>query len=142
MLQQIRNCDEEGLTRNFQIMLAGVPHNLQPEDEWTKDANEARYHIIFHIWMTLLGFNVQSEKPTDRGRMDAVLQQDGLAIVVELKYHASKRLKSLLKQAIAQIYEKRYYEPFLDKKVILLGLAVSGREVGCRIETLKTNIKN
>jgi hypothetical protein len=44
-----------------------------------------------------------------------------------------------LDQAIAQIYEKRYYEPFLDQKIILLGLAFSGKEVGCRIEPLKIN---
>jgi hypothetical protein len=57
MLQQIYNCDEEGLTQNFQIMLADVPFNLQAEDGWTEDANEARYHIMFQIWMTMLGFN-------------------------------------------------------------------------------------
>jgi hypothetical protein len=135
MLQQIRNGDEEGLTNNFRKMLAGVPYNLKAEDEWTEDANEARYHIIFQVWMTLLGFNIQSEKPTNRGRMDAVLKQDGVVIVTELKYHAATKLDTLLKQAIAQIHEKCYYEPFLDKKVILLGIAFNGKEVGCKIET-------
>ncbi|GHV68502.1 hypothetical protein FACS1894199_15830 [Bacteroidia bacterium] len=86
--------------------------------------------------MTMLGFNIQSEKITNRGRMDAVLLQDGVAVVVELKYHAKKKLKTLLKQAIAQIYDKRYYEQFLDRKVILLGIAFSGKEVGCRIEQI------
>ena len=136
MLQQIRDCDEEGLTNNLRRMLAGVPSILKAEADWTEDANEARYHIIFQVWMTLLGFNIQSEKPTNRGFMDAVLQQDGVAIVAELKYHASTKLDTLLHQAIAQIREKRYYEPFLDRKIILLGLAFSGKEVGCRIEPL------
>jgi hypothetical protein len=54
--------------------------------------------------------------------------------VVELKYHATKKLDTLLAQAIAQIREKRYYEPFLGRKVILLGIAFSGKEVACRIE--------
>ncbi|GHT40135.1 ATPase AAA [Bacteroidia bacterium] len=138
MLHQIRNCDEEGLTDNLRKMLAGVPYNLQPEADTTENANEARYHIIFQVWMTLLGFTVESEKPTDRGRMDMVLLQDGLAIVVEVKYHAKTKLKTLLKQAIAQIREKRYYEPFLGQQMILLGLAVSGREVGCRMEVHPT----
>jgi hypothetical protein len=137
MLQQIRNLDEEGLTRNLQKMLAGVPYNLKAEDITTEDANEARYHIIFQVWMTLLGFNIQSETPTNRGRMDAALLQDGVAIVAELKYHANTKLDVLLDQAIAQIREKRYYEPFLGKKVILLGLAFGGKEVACRIELLK-----
>jgi hypothetical protein len=135
MLQQIHNYDTEGFTNNMRKMLADVPYNLQPEDEWTEDANEARYHIIFQVWMTLLGFNIQSEKPTNRGRMDAVLLQEDVAIVAELKYHATTQLDTLLDQAIAQIREKRYYEPFLDRKIILLGLAFSGKEVGCRIES-------
>jgi hypothetical protein len=115
-------------------MLAGVPYTLQPEDHATEDASEARYHIIFQVWMTLLGFNCQSEKMTDKGRMDAVLEQDGVAIVVEFKYHATTKIDTLLNHAIAQIQEKRYYEPFLDRKVILLGIAFNGKEVACIIE--------
>jgi hypothetical protein len=136
MLRQIRNCDEEGLTNNLRLMLAGVPSILQAKEEGAEDANEARYHIIFQVWMTLLGFNIQSEKPTNIGRIDAVLEQDESVIVAELKYHATTKTDTLLKQAIAQIREKRYYEPFLDRKVILLGIAFSGKEVNCRIEQL------
>jgi hypothetical protein len=136
MLQQIRNCDERGLTNNLQKMLAGVPYTLQSKDNMSEDANEARYHIIFQVWMTLLGFDIQSEKITNRGRMDAVLLQPGLAVVAELKYHAATKPDTLLDQAIAQIREKRYYEPFLDRKVILLGIAFSGKDAGCRIEQL------
>jgi hypothetical protein len=146
MLQQILNYDTEGFTNNMRIMLAGVPYTLKASKSRNKAKaeaenaeNEARYHIIFQVWMTLLGFNIQSEKPTNRGRMDAVLQQDGVAIVTELKYHADTKLDTLLDQAITQIREKRYYEPFLDKKIILLGLAFSGKEVGCRIESEITN---
>jgi hypothetical protein len=141
MLQQILDYDAEGFTNNMRMMLAGVPYHLQAEDAETEDANEARYHIIFQIWMTMLGFNIQSEKPTNRGRMDAVLLQEDVAIVAELKYHATTKLDTLLNQAIAQIYEKRYYEPFLDRKIILLGLAFSGKEVGCRIESLQHHPK-
>jgi hypothetical protein len=137
MLQQILDYDAEGFANNMRIMLAGVPYNLQAEDAGTEDTNEARYHIIFQVWMTLLGFNIQSEKPTNRGRMDAVLLQEDVAIVAELKYHATTQLDTLLDQAIAQIREKRYYEQFLDRKIILLGLAFSGKEVSCRIEPLK-----
>jgi hypothetical protein len=84
--------------------------------------------------MTLLGFDIQSEKLTNQGRMDAVFLQPGLAVVAELKYHAITEINTLLDKAIAQIREKRYYEPFLDRKVILLGIAFSGKEVACRVE--------
>ncbi|GHV66633.1 ATPase AAA [Bacteroidia bacterium] len=133
MLQQILAFDEDGFTNNMRRMLAGVSYTLQPEDNMYENTNEARYHIIFQLWMTMLGFDIQSEKITNRGRMDAVLLQDGVAVVVELKYHAKKKLKTLLKQAIAQIYDKRYYEQFLDRKIILLGIAFSGKDAGCRL---------
>jgi hypothetical protein len=83
--------------------------------------------------MTMLGFNIQSEELTNRGRIDAVLKEDGWAVVIELKYHATTKLDTLLKQAIAQIHEKRYYEPFFDRKVILLGIAFNGKDVSCRL---------
>ncbi|KAA6325343.1 hypothetical protein EZS27_025434 [termite gut metagenome] len=134
MLRQILEYDVEGLQNSLRIMLAGVPYTLHPKDEKAEDENEANYHIIFQVWMTLLGFDIQSEKLTNRGRMDAVLLQPGLAVVAELKYHATTKTDTLLDQAIAQIREKRYYEQFLDRKVILLGIAFSGKEVGCRIE--------
>jgi hypothetical protein len=46
----------------------------------------------------------------------------------------------LLDQAIAQIRDKRYYELFLDRKVILLGIAFSGKDVGCRIELIENGV--
>jgi hypothetical protein len=143
MLQQILNYDEEDFSNNLRKMLADVPYSLKASKlrnkakaEAENAENEARYHILFQVWMTMLGFNIQSEKPTNRGRIDAVLEQEEVAIVAELKYHATTKLDTLLNQAIAQIREKRYYEPFLDKKVILLGIAFSGKEVKCRIEPL------
>ncbi|GHT20899.1 ATPase AAA [Bacteroidia bacterium] len=143
MLQQILDLDVEGFTDNMRIMLADVPYTLKASKVRNKAKaeaenleNEARYHIIFQLWMTMLGFNIQSEKITNRGRIDAVLQQDGLAIVAELKYHATTKTDTLLNQAIAQIREKRYYEPFIDRKIILLGIAFSGKDIGCRIEQL------
>jgi hypothetical protein len=45
----------------------------------------------------------------------------------------------LLRQAVKQIHDKKYYEKYLGqgKKIVLLGLAVSGKEVGCRMEELR-----
>jgi hypothetical protein len=136
ILKNIQACNSEGLQNNFRKLFAGVPYTLQLKDESAEDTNEARYHAIFQVLMTLMGFEIQSERLTDKGRIDAVLQLPNEVIITELKYHASTKLDTLLNQAIKQIYEKQYYEPFLDRKVILLGLAFSGKEVGCRIEPL------
>ncbi|MDR1454745.1 MAG: PD-(D/E)XK nuclease domain-containing protein, partial [Tannerella sp.] len=73
--------------------------------------------------------------PNDLGRADAVWEQPGLTVVAEIKYHAEKKTDALLGEALAQIHERRYYNRYAGK-VILLGIAFSGKEVGCRMEEL------
>jgi hypothetical protein len=58
-----------------------------------------------------------------------------VTVVAELKYHAEKKTDTLRKKALAQIHERRYYNRYLGK-VILLGIAFSGKDVGCRMEIL------
>jgi hypothetical protein len=38
-----------------------------------------------------------------------------------------------------QIHDKKYYEKYLGngKKIVLLGLAFSGKDVGCKMEALR-----
>jgi hypothetical protein len=50
--------------------------------------------------------------------------------------HAKKKTNTLLNEALTQIHERRYYNRYLGK-VILLGIAFFGKKLGCRMETLK-----
>jgi hypothetical protein len=89
--------------------------------------------------MYTLGFKVDGEIMTGTGRIDAVWEQQDLIVVSELKYHAKTASKTLLDEAMTQIYDRRYCEKYLDRKkpVLLLGLAFSGKnEVECRMEEL------
>jgi hypothetical protein len=88
------------------------------------------------IWMRLLGFNIHGETPNNRGRADAVWEQPNLTVIAELKYHTEKKTETLLNEAMTQIHERRYYNRYTGK-VILLGIAFSGKDVGCRMEELK-----
>jgi hypothetical protein len=80
---------------------------------------------------------------TGSGRIDAVLEQPDTIIVSELKYHSKTKTSTLLRNAIKQIHDKKYYEKYLGsgKKIVLLGLAFSGKEVGkevgCRMEAME-----
>jgi hypothetical protein len=56
-----------------------------------------------------------------------------MAVVAEIKYSAKKKIDTLLNEAITQIHEKRYYNRYTGK-VLLLGIAFSGKNVGCRME--------
>jgi hypothetical protein len=128
MEQRLREGDENGFANCLEAMIATVPYELQ-------SGCEHYYHTIMLIWMRLLGFKIQGEKPNNRGRADAVWEQPGLTVVAELKYHAEKKIEILLDEAMAQIHNRRYYNPYLGK-VILLGVAFSGKDVGCRMETI------
>jgi hypothetical protein len=128
MEQRLRECDESGFANCLEAMMATVPYELQ-------SGCEHYYHTIMLIWMRLLGFRIQGEKPNNRGRADAVWEQPGLTVVAELKYHAEKKIETLLDEAMAQIHDRRYYNPYLGK-VILLGIAFSGKDIGCRMEVM------
>ncbi|MDR0734027.1 MAG: ATP-binding protein [Dysgonamonadaceae bacterium] len=136
MEQQINDCDEAGFAVSLEVMIATVPYELHRADE-------AYYHTMMLIWMRLLGFKIHGETPNNRGRADAVWEQPELTVIAEIKYHAEKKTDVLLQEAMTQIHERRYYNAYTGK-IILLGIAFSGKEVGCRMEELnrKAQSKN
>jgi hypothetical protein len=87
--------------------------------------------------MSMLGFDIQGEISTNRGRIDAVWEQPGTVVVAELEYGAGKNTEALLNEAITQIRDRKYYEKYLDREVKLLGIAFNGEEVACRIDVIK-----
>ncbi|MDR2440065.1 MAG: ATP-binding protein [Planctomycetaceae bacterium] len=128
MERQITNCDEAGFANSLEVMIAAVPYELHRTDE-------AYYHTMMLIWMRLLGFEVHGETPNNRGRSDAVWEQSGVTVIAEIKYHAKKRINTLLKEAMKPIHERRYYNKY-SGRVILLGIAFSRQNVGCKMEEL------
>jgi hypothetical protein len=135
ILRQIDERDSEGLRGSLHELLFSVPFQLQK-------GNEADWHAIFLTNMRLLGFQkLQAEVSVAGGSIDLLqTQPDGTVIIMEIKYHAGKKVESLLKAAFKQIYDKRYYNPYINTRVVLLGIAFTGKDVGCRFEELK--IKN
>ncbi|MDR0700689.1 MAG: ATP-binding protein [Tannerella sp.] len=127
MERQLTVGDEAGFARSLEMMIATVPYELHIP-------REAYYHSLMLIWMRLLGFNIQGEVLNNRGRADAVWEQPGgVTVVAEIKYHAEKTTKALLDEAMTQIRDRRYYNKYTGK-VILLGVAFSGKNIGCRME--------
>ncbi|MDR3308438.1 MAG: ATP-binding protein [Tannerella sp.] len=130
MQQQIYNSDTSGLEQNLRMLLANIPYILHQK-------NEAYYHSMFLVWMKMLGFEPQGEVPTSTGRIDSVLHHADLTVVAEIKYSAKKGAEKLLNEAMTQIRDRRYYERYLDRKVILMAVAFAGKEVRCRLEGLE-----
>ncbi|MDR2383912.1 MAG: PD-(D/E)XK nuclease domain-containing protein, partial [Prevotellaceae bacterium] len=125
----ITDCNESGFARSLEAMIATVPYELHI-------ACESYYHSLMLIWMRLLGFNIRAEEPNNLGCSDLVWEQSGLTVVAEIKYHAETKINTLLDEAMKQIHDRQYYNKYLGK-IFLLGIAFSGRQPGCRMETLK-----
>ena len=66
----------------------------------------------------MLGANIMAEYETANGRVDLVLESTKYIYIMELKTTKQK------KDAITQIKEKKYYEPYLTdgRQIILLGI--------------------
>jgi hypothetical protein len=131
MKKQLKTLDANGFAQSVRTMLSNIPYNIQI-------GNEKYCHSLFLSWMNALGFKANGEMMTGSGRIDAVLEQSGTIVVAELKYHTTTKIDTLLRSAMKQIHDRRYYEKYLSqgKKIILLGLAFSGKEVGCKMDTM------
>ncbi|HFA47971.1 MAG TPA: AAA family ATPase [Bacteroidetes bacterium] len=103
---------------------------------------EAYYHSLVYMILTLVGLKMDLEKPTDKGQIDGVMELPDKVYVIEFKFAASKRVKNvdtLAKQAIKQIEEKKYYEPYIatGKKILLFGIGFLNKKIGGKLKVLK-----
>jgi len=131
MLQQLFDGDVSAFQRNMQAMFARIPYQLHiPCD--------AYYHSLLLVWLNMLGFEVLGEIPTNIGRIDAVWTWEERVVIAEVKHSEKGSLESLLKEALEQIHDRRYYEGYAgnNRRIALLAIAVAGREIECRMEEL------
>jgi hypothetical protein len=126
MQQQIYNGDTSALEQNLRLLLANIPNILHID-------KEAYYHSLFLLLMKVLGFDIHGEIQTNTGRIDAVWQQADLIVVAEVKYSSEGDIDKLLREAMSQIHDRKYYEAYLDRKVVLMAVAFRGKEVKCEM---------
>lgn len=67
----------------------------------------------------MIGAHIVVEQPTNIGRIDAIIQTKQHCFVIEFK------INSTAAEAIRQIEDKKYYQPYLSlgKTIILIGVA-------------------
>jgi hypothetical protein len=131
MMQQLLEGDSQSFERSLQEMFARIPHQLHIP-------REAYYHSLLLLWLNLLGFNVDAEISTDKGRIDAVWIWGDRVVVAEVKYAPGEKSGSLLKKAFAQINNRRYYERYTggNRRVALLAVAFTGKEIVIKMKEL------
>lgn len=119
------------LTR-LQSFLADIPSRLHI-------SRETYYHSLVYIMLRLTGMKPLLEKETDKGRLDAVLELPDKIYILEFKFGAGTRVKNvrtLSRQALAQIEKKQYFQPYLGggKKIILFGIGFLDKALDGRIK--------
>ncbi|MDR3124600.1 MAG: PD-(D/E)XK nuclease domain-containing protein, partial [Endomicrobium sp.] len=92
----------EALSRNnsnnleeaLSSLYANIPYDLHI-------GQEKYYHSLFLLTMGLIGYEVEGEVHTDKGRADVVLRKEEKVIVVEIKYVKEKgsKIGSKVKEA-------------------------------------------
>jgi hypothetical protein len=98
----------------MQSLLADTPYELIRE-------LENHYQNVMYIMTKLMGFYVQAEYRTSRGRIDLLIGTDQYIYIIELKFEGSAE------EALAQTKNKDYALPFATdgRKIVKIGANVS-----------------
>ncbi len=121
---KLRAALEKGDTALFISILnslfAAIPEKI------FRQRNEAAYHAIVYIALSLMGFYIDSEVSVGDGILDAVVKTKERIYVIEFKYDKKPE------EAIRQIRTKKYAEPYRHdgREVVLLGISFGKDEKG------------
>jgi hypothetical protein len=129
MRKQILNGETGAFEESAKELFAKIPYQLHIP-------REAYYHSLLLLWLSLLGFEVQGEVSTNKGRIDAVWTWEDHTIVTEVKFAEEGDADRLLQEALAKINEKEYIERYKDNihKITLLAIGFTGKTVVCKME--------
>jgi hypothetical protein len=108
LAQHLKKHDFNRFFETFNLFLASIPHYIH-------EGVEAYYHSLLYLFLKTLGFKVNAEVSTSRGRMDMLLETETDIYVFEFKVNKTAQ------EAISQIEERAYHAQFkLDKRPIML----------------------
>lgn len=108
--------DYESFFRRLQSFFADTPYELIRDQE-------LHYQNVLFTVFKLIGFYVKAEYHTSQGRIDLVLQTDEFIYVMEFKLEGSAE------EALRQINEKNYAQPFAadPRKLFKIGINFSSQ---------------
>ena len=112
------NMDIPKMIKDLNTLISTIPY-----DHW-KAESESIFHIIFHLALTRLGVDVRSEAHSAHGRCDVIVQTPQYIYAIELK------LNGTAEQALEQILEKKYLQPFQSdvRKKYAIGINFSAEK--------------
>lgn len=109
-LQENRIDDFFAVIKSF---FSSIPYNM------FAGSKEGYYHTIIYLLLRLGGVSVLTEQETNIGRIDAVAETENTIYIIEFKIGTPN-------EALKQIREKKYYEPYLasGKAIKLVGVGI------------------
>ena len=116
-----RNIRKAIANENVQLLMESLKEGLGQISYGVYIENELTYEGI--IMGLLIGAQIkaQSEREVSSGRIDIVIQNNGVVYIIELK------IDKPAKEALEQIKNKRYYEGFKSKKCYLIGVSIDSQ---------------
>ena len=99
LIRALRAKDLEQVFEVMRVFFANIPYDLQLH-------YEQYYQSIFYVLFMLIGFDIEVEVKTNRGRIDAVVVLPDHIFLFEFK------LDQTAEAALAQIKETAYYEKY------------------------------
>ncbi len=122
LVRQIRNAirsgEPEEMMENLQTFMSRIPYTL------SKGRAESYFQNNLYIIFSLLGFAVEAEYTTARGRIDILLKTPKFIYVMELKLNGSPE------EALQQIAEQGYCDQFANdqRQLFRIGMSFSKRK--------------
>ncbi len=113
--------DMEGLGKEFEALLAGVPYNYHTHGRIGE--YEGYYSSVIYAYLQSTGYPVIGEDVTSRGRIDFTLITKDNIYVFEIKVDANT-------SPIEQIKEKEYYKKYenQNKPIYIIGINIDSKE--------------
>jgi len=121
----IEALDFELLRDTFFRLFAAIPYEWYIKNEL--DKYEGYYASIFYAIFASLGYSLEVEESTNRGRIDMAIKTDTTVIIFEFKVVEEESGQNT---ALEQIRNKKYYEKYLNsgKEIYLVGIEFSKAE--------------
>ena len=109
--QSLENGDIKSFCELLTPLFARIPYNIQiPLEHY--------YQSIIYTVLDMLGFDIEVEDETNKGRIDAVIQEGDYIFILEFK------LNKTPEEGLKQIEDKEYFQKYLaeDKKIFVAGI--------------------
>lgn len=135
--QQVKKSLYNGDIKEFISLLNSIIKSI-PYLIHKEKFNEGYFHSFFHVALTLIGMRPLSEVATSDGRIDMVIECPKAIYIMEFKY--SPNDKDLSNDALDQIKDKKYYQPYIIQQKTIVGIGYSFGEKSRQITDYRDEI--